>query len=443
MGKGWWVNGRTGETIEVFEHASEVIKDPTRFGYTSDSPLIQAFRPDDPQSRRDLLKDVVLKGWIRIRFTGGRASRRVAELWSYTNRARDALDMFLTETGAWDTETVEIHELRPPGRAWVDKVKDIKYTYEPVESQRFVLDEDEPTGWRAEFGDVDKGSAEHLIGLLAHENEEHPNYSSRFWFEESRLIWECVDASPSSGVPTIDAHRNTTHRHSLIDAISIAVGQPEDRETDLPQPTRLMEASLGRVYQHWLRSGFGIVSADRGDRSEGDNVEWRKKLKNAIREAGFGFVPLEGTWVETDSGTGEVRRVTEASYLVPSHGGAEALRLLLLDWGKLDPSNPQEAVTLVHPGGPVEFIDPSTNEVLQTLEEFHPDKVSEIYSRLTRRPGKPVVTRPPRPERTEPSKATTFTFESWQFVRPPGCWSEALARSRQGEIMFISEARRT
>jgi hypothetical protein len=444
MGKGWWINGRTGESIEVFEHAGEVVNHPERFGYTSGDLLIQNFNPSDAESRRELLKDVMLRGWIRVRFTGGRASRRVVELWAYTNRARDALDMWLTETGAWDNEQVEVHELRPPGRSWTKPVKDIKYTYEPVESCQRASDPEEATGWQVTFRGVDEGLLPNLIELLEEEIENHQEYSGRFWFDDDHcLVWECVNASPATGVPMTDTYRNTAHRNVLIDAIAIAVAGDPDRTTDLPRPTRLSEASLGRVYQHWLNGGFGIVSADRGERTEGENAEWRKLLRQRIRASGHGFVPLEGVWIETDQETGEERKVTEVSYLVPASEGVDKLKELLLNWGTIDGNNPQEAVSLVHPGGPVEFIDPGSGAVLDSLEEFHPDKVSQVYSRLTRRPGKPVKDRPPTAGRTEPSKATTFVFESWDFVRPPKSWPEAAMRAHEGEIKFISEARNT
>lgn len=193
----------------------------------------------------------------------------------------------------------------------------------------------------------------------------------------------------------------------------------------------LDEASLSRVYAHWKDRGFAIVSADRGERSPAQNKRWRKKLKAAIRAAGFGFIPLDGFWFEEDP-SGKRHKVAERSYLVPARELKEAaapplvrpvpaiavLRKAALRWGRIDPRNPQESIILTNPGGPVEFLDPITGRPSFSLTRFAPGKVADIYSRLRKRPG-------------------TFVFEGWRFVAPPTTFGEAARRKHEGEIKFL------
>lgn len=194
----------------------------------------------------------------------------------------------------------------------------------------------------------------------------------------------------------------------------------------------LNEASLARIYSHWKGRGFAIVSADRGERTDVQNKRWRQRLKDAIRADGYGFIPVDGFWYETDAETGERRKVSERSFLVPARSlgeaaapaapprpatAVEALRAAVTHWGKIDPNNPQEAVILVDPNGPVEFINPVTGSVSFKLSSFRAGRVSDIYSGLRKRPG-------------------TFVFEGWQFTAPPRSQAEAYRRRHEGEEAF-------
>ena len=184
----------------------------------------------------------------------------------------------------------------------------------------------------------------------------------------------------------------------------------------------LTEASLSRVYKHWLTRGFAIVSADRGERTASENKHARKALKSAIRSAGYGFIPLNGFWFETDADTGERRKVGELAFLVPDHqDDFAALRAHVVRWGKIDAGAPQEAVIFTHPGGPVEFLDPTNGRLQFALRKFVPGRVADIYSKLAKRgPG------------------ATFVFEGWNFVAPPTSQVAAYRRRHEGEITFVS-----
>jgi hypothetical protein len=181
----------------------------------------------------------------------------------------------------------------------------------------------------------------------------------------------------------------------------------------------LTEASLSRVLRHWQDRGFAIVSADRatvdrgGKRTINDNLRWRKRLKTAIRAAGYGFIPLDGRWIEDQDG--KSIEVSELSFLVPSDGDIEKLRAAVLRWAKLDPKDPQDAVILSYPGGPVRFLAPDGTDAWPSASQFVPGKVADIYSRLRNKPG-------------------TFVFEGWWFHQAPDSFSEAAGRKASGEL---------
>jgi len=181
----------------------------------------------------------------------------------------------------------------------------------------------------------------------------------------------------------------------------------------------LTEASLSRLRQHWLDSGFAIVSVFRGEKSHRENMAMHKRLKSAVRSDGYGFIPLTGYWFETHAETGEQSRQEEISLLVPAMGDVDELRRDALDWGRLS-SPPQESIILAEPGGPVRFLDPVTGKEQFKLSKFRPGAVGDIYSKLNKRPG-------------------TFMFEGWRWTKPPTSQVEATRRKHEGEVAFISE----
>lgn len=65
--------------------------------------------------------------------------------------------------------------------------------------------------------------------------------------------------------------------------------------------SELNEASLGRAYQHYLKSGeksWAILTAFRAGNTKKKNLSFMKKLKNDIRSMGLGFFKMRGRWQE-------------------------------------------------------------------------------------------------------------------------------------------------
>lgn len=80
---------------------------------------------------------------------------------------------------------------------------------------------------------------------------------------------------------------------------------------------QLHESSLSRIYQHSKESNMGMITAFRGQYSLDQNEKRNKNLVSDIRSAGFGYIPVEGYYVE-NPGTPEEQKVKEQSFLVIS-----------------------------------------------------------------------------------------------------------------------------
>jgi hypothetical protein len=79
----------------------------------------------------------------------------------------------------------------------------------------------------------------------------------------------------------------------------------------------LHESSLSRIFQHTKEKTIGMMTAFRKGYSREENLNRNKQLKSLIRSAGFGFINVEGHYIE-DAGTTQAQKVIENSFLVIS-----------------------------------------------------------------------------------------------------------------------------
>lgn len=80
---------------------------------------------------------------------------------------------------------------------------------------------------------------------------------------------------------------------------------------------QLHESSLSRIYQHSQESNIGMITAYRGQYSKQQNEKRNSDLVSDIRSAGFGFVSVQGFYIE-NPGTPKEQKVSENSFLVIS-----------------------------------------------------------------------------------------------------------------------------
>lgn len=106
-GEGYWLHPNK-KPVEVFEHLSDVLQDPRKYGLTA-SVLTREPGEQDDVHRRRVLVEVLKKGWIRARSHKGYT---VFEYWRFTHRTADAIWSFITETlWAGPGASFNLHEL--------------------------------------------------------------------------------------------------------------------------------------------------------------------------------------------------------------------------------------------------------------------------------------------------------------------------------------------
>lgn len=114
MGEGYWLNARTGQEIEAWEHAQKVIENPELFGLHPDavSDKQRAVHAQDAEMRRQLLIDVMKRGWIRVRSYKG---RNVFETANVNDNALYSILEFAQRHNMWDNERLVINDVTKPG----------------------------------------------------------------------------------------------------------------------------------------------------------------------------------------------------------------------------------------------------------------------------------------------------------------------------------------
>jgi len=61
-------------------------------------------------------------------------------------------------------------------------------------------------------------------------------------------------------------------------------------------------SSMAKLYMHFREVGFAIISAHATSKSSADNKNAFKRLKEGVRAAGYGYLPLREYWIEIVEG---------------------------------------------------------------------------------------------------------------------------------------------
>lgn len=145
----------------------------------------------------------------------------------------------------------------------------------------------------------------------------------------------------------------------------------------------LNEVTLSRVWQHVENRPLGIVTAFRGEYDRKENVTRNRKLAADIRDGGFGFFVVQGSYIEK-KGTPEERRVREDSFFVTTRPENEGNLLgALRKWCR---DYEQESVLWKPLSSDVAF-GVGQDGSMTSLGVFHPNRVSDYMSRLRGSPG--------------------------------------------------------
>jgi len=167
----------------------------------------------------------------------------------------------------------------------------------------------------------------------------------------------------------------------------------------------LNETSLSRIFQHSidLQRPLGIISGFRGSNDYKTNVENNKQISYKLKSHGYGYVYVEGSYIEGD------RKVKEDSIFVIGMKNEDGnlkglLKTLIQEFDQeaflYKPVNNTNAYLIYANGTEVK------------LGEFHPNRISDYMTKLKGTNG-------------------TFVFENFSEDLN---WLERLGRDKQKEI---------
>lgn len=154
-------------------------------------------------------------------------------------------------------------------------------------------------------------------------------------------------------------------------------------------PKAVTEASLGRVYQHFMKSGeksWAIISAFKYGLTPEENNNKDKRLKAWLSQKGFGteserrgYFRVVGHWTELDPATGEpaldqgkVKQAHELAYFVMGVSQDQAIEAMKeFDQQAVLYSGPETEgkVSLIHASGDT-----------QVFDKFAPQTVGNAFS---------------------------------------------------------------
>lgn len=145
------------------------------------------------------------------------------------------------------------------------------------------------------------------------------------------------------------------------DYVSYSITLDTNKTVEIKSKEKLQESeSLGRIYQHYQNNPFLVISAER-PANEGESEEQARQrnkrntlsLKNDIRSAGYGYIPVDGGWKED----GNVSY--ESSFFVPMSKGNydEFFKLAIELCGKYN----QYAVLVSDGNGNIAYYDRNGN----------------------------------------------------------------------------------
>lgn len=105
--EGYWISPE-GVVVEVPEHFEAVRADPAGYGFTA-REAAKWTRED----RETVIRKALKRGWTRVR---GHRSSTSFELYELDQDRATYVKDFLTGSGAWENDPIEVHETRPGGK---------------------------------------------------------------------------------------------------------------------------------------------------------------------------------------------------------------------------------------------------------------------------------------------------------------------------------------
>jgi len=169
----------------------------------------------------------------------------------------------------------------------------------------------------------------------------------------------------------------------------------------------IKESSLSRLLKHNQDRSVGMISAFRYGNSKKENLSLSKKLGSDIRQAGYGYSTVEGTYLETQD-DGSVVKQKEKSFFVigPDSDDGGKFKGVLKKLGKkydqdsiiYKPFDSENALLIGTTSRSGAYV---SKDQEMDIGKFRPQRAGEMYTRM---------------------KGQTFTFESVYSVHYPNVY---------------------
>lgn len=135
-------------------------------------------------------------------------------------------------------------------------------------------------------------------------------------------------------------------------------------------------AGLSRIVQHMRERPFGVVSAFRNEYSRKENLERTKEMQAMVRKAGYGYIRMEGGWIEDGD-----KEVVENSIFIIGDPDQDILEFggFVNDVGIAFQQEAvivgdMQAVNLVYPNG--------NTEQIGTVDKIETTSVGQYFSKI-------------------------------------------------------------
>lgn len=143
--------------------------------------------------------------------------------------------------------------------------------------------------------------------------------------------------------------------------------------------TQLNEVKLSRVFSHFKSDRpVGIITAFRGEYPVEENTKRNQQLASKLRSEGFGYVWVDGAWIE-NKGTDDEETVSEVSLMIIGQKGEGDKLFNFLQ--QAAQTYDQEAFVFKGEDQHIGVYSGSGEKEME-FSEIRMDQVADVYSRL-------------------------------------------------------------
>lgn len=149
----------------------------------------------------------------------------------------------------------------------------------------------------------------------------------------------------------------------------------------------LSEVKLARVWKHLTdeKTNVGIITAFRGEYDYKENTRRNKELTNKLRDLGYGYFLVDGSWIENE-GTPDEKEVSEVSVFTTSTGDSNEFRKNLTELAKKYDQDGFSFKDADSKSNKYEIVDKNGNTML-SFNNVKFNKLANVYTKMRNKKG--------------------------------------------------------